>query len=165
MQINKIRTELDLTQEEFARLLHVTRQTVIQWEQGRHKPSPAAQYNIETLVCKWKKRNSDVWQKENCKIEDIVEHEKPERIREILGLSINAFVRVLGCSKSEYLGWIFDNKPLPLHHQQFIKFLLQKKKEGKLKKLGSPFKDAAREWTERDRKWLEAAKKSIKRED
>jgi len=39
-EIRKLRDEVGLTQRQFARLLGVTHQTVINWEKGRTEPPP-----------------------------------------------------------------------------------------------------------------------------
>ena len=47
--IRKLRTALDLTQEQFAAKVGVTFSTVNRWESGKSKPSPLAMRQIEEL--------------------------------------------------------------------------------------------------------------------
>ncbi|MBI1390953.1 MAG: helix-turn-helix domain-containing protein [bacterium] len=49
-QIKEIRNHLGLTQEKFAARLGVTFPTVNRWENGRTKPSPLAQKQIDDLI-------------------------------------------------------------------------------------------------------------------
>lgn len=49
-QIKEIRNRLGLTQEKFAARLGVTFPTVNRWENGRTKPSPLAQKQIDDLM-------------------------------------------------------------------------------------------------------------------
>jgi len=76
-----------------------------------------------------------------------------------LGLSLTGFTRVLGCSKGKYLSWVCEGRPVPAHYRAFIKFLIAKKNEGKLKKASSPYKDIIAERLENDEKLIEAMKK------
>ena len=47
--IKKLRTQLELTQEQFAARVGVTFSTVNRWEAGRSRPSPLAWREIERL--------------------------------------------------------------------------------------------------------------------
>lgn len=53
--IRKLRTELGLTQEQFAAKVGVTFSTVNRWENGRGKPSPLAMKRIKHLLARNKK--------------------------------------------------------------------------------------------------------------
>lgn len=48
--VKKLRTALNLTQEQFAAKLGVTFTTVNRWENGKGKPSPLAMRQIEELL-------------------------------------------------------------------------------------------------------------------
>jgi len=48
--IKKLRTTLELTQEQFAAKVGVTFSTVNRWESGKSKPSPLAMKQIKNLV-------------------------------------------------------------------------------------------------------------------
>lgn len=50
MDIKKIRKDLGLTQEDFARKVGVSWSTVARWEAGKGHPSRLAQRNIEKLI-------------------------------------------------------------------------------------------------------------------
>ena len=47
--VKKLRTEMGLTQEQFAAKVGVTFSTVNRWENGKGKPSPLAMKQIEEL--------------------------------------------------------------------------------------------------------------------
>lgn len=47
--IKKLRTALNLTQEQFAAKVGVTFSTINRWENGKGKPSPLAMKQIEKL--------------------------------------------------------------------------------------------------------------------
>ena len=49
-KIRKIRTEKEITQDELANVLHVTRQTVSAWERGRSEPSLEMLSNISEAL-------------------------------------------------------------------------------------------------------------------
>ena len=51
-QIKKVRNDLKISQEEFARKLGVSYITVNRWENGRTKPSPLAATKIEAFIKK-----------------------------------------------------------------------------------------------------------------
>lgn len=159
MNIQRIRTQLGLSQGEFAELIGTTQTSVSQWETGKAKPSPMAVFAMEKMLKEKKYNKVDSWEKETMKIEDLTGHKHPEEARQALGLSIAGFARVLGCSKGEYLSWICEGRPIPSHYRQFIKFLLDKKNEGKLKKVSSPYKDMVAEGMENHEKLIEAMKK------
>ncbi|MDA1095814.1 MAG: helix-turn-helix transcriptional regulator [Chloroflexi bacterium] len=48
--VRNLRSQLGLTQEQFAAKVGVTWSTVNRWENGRGKPSPLARQKIEELV-------------------------------------------------------------------------------------------------------------------
>ena len=50
--IKKLRLELDLTQEDLAQMVDVTRQTIIALEQGRYNPSLVLAYRITRALKK-----------------------------------------------------------------------------------------------------------------
>jgi len=50
MDIKRLRTEIGLTQEEFARKIGVSWSTIARWEAGKGKPSKLAQRNIQQLI-------------------------------------------------------------------------------------------------------------------
>ena len=59
-QILNIRKENQLTQEEFGKLFHVTRQTVSNWENGKSYPEPQIIVGIIMVCIGWyKKSKSD----------------------------------------------------------------------------------------------------------
>ena len=49
-KVKKLRSQLGLTQEQFASLIGVTFSTVNRWERGRSKPSPLALRRINELL-------------------------------------------------------------------------------------------------------------------
>jgi putative transcriptional regulator len=50
--IKKFRREMDLTQEDLAQMVDVTRQTIIALEQGRYNPSLLLAYNMTRALKK-----------------------------------------------------------------------------------------------------------------
>jgi putative transcriptional regulator len=50
--IKKFRREMDLTQEDLAQMVDVTRQTIIALEQGRYNPSLVLAYNVTRALQK-----------------------------------------------------------------------------------------------------------------
>lgn len=49
INLKKLREELDLTQEQFARILGVTVTSVSRWESNKFSPSPLAKEKLESL--------------------------------------------------------------------------------------------------------------------
>jgi len=49
MNLQEMRKQLNVTQDEFAQMLGIARATVNRWEQGRTQPSKMAQKLIEEL--------------------------------------------------------------------------------------------------------------------
>jgi DNA-binding transcriptional regulator YiaG len=49
MDIRDLRLQLGLTQDKFAKLLHVAPYTIRRWESGKNKPSPLAQVRIDNI--------------------------------------------------------------------------------------------------------------------
>jgi len=49
-KIRELRSESDLTQEQFAANIGVTFSTVNRWESGKNKPSPLAMRQIEEMM-------------------------------------------------------------------------------------------------------------------
>lgn len=62
-EIRELREEVELTQRQFARLLGVTHQTVINWEKGRTEPQPV---HLEIME-RWKSRLQEREQKRRLK--------------------------------------------------------------------------------------------------
>ena len=159
MNIYKIRAELGLSREQFAEKIGVRRETVWSWEMGKTKPSPLAMFALEKMLREKKYREADSWEKKTMEIDELIDHKHPEEARKILGLSLSGFTRVLGCSKSTYLSWICEGRPIPAHYRAFIKFLLAKKNQGKLKKVSSPYKDQVEEYCRNSEEIIKVMKK------
>jgi len=54
--VKKLRTEIGLTQEQFAAKVGVTFTTVNRWENGKGKPSPLAMQKLNELYPQYKKK-------------------------------------------------------------------------------------------------------------
>jgi DNA-binding XRE family transcriptional regulator len=58
-EVRSIRERLDVTQFEFAQLLDVSRNTVVNWERGRSTPSPLKKDLIRQIDKQARQNNSD----------------------------------------------------------------------------------------------------------
>jgi len=120
--IEKIRSELGLSQTQFAEKIGVSRATVWMWETNRTQPSALALFAIGERLGLHKSKRPEA---------DFLQMGIREA-RDRLGLSFGSLANLLGCTKWECVAWEAKSKPIPLHYQKFIKYLLRLKEEKKL---------------------------------
>jgi len=120
--IKKIREELGLSRLEFAKHIGVDHSTVWRWEMRKSSPSALALFSIGEKLGLYKSKRPEA---------DFLQMPIREA-RDRLGLSFGSLANLLGCTKWECVAWEAKSKPIPLHYQKFIKYLLRLKEEKKL---------------------------------